>query len=88
LNVYLAGDRKVCQWVIMAAKEMGLMTTTEGGSTFTMNLTLMQDGYPGLEHAMPIVPLFKDVAQLEAERNHRVAGGSKTPHILTLSSRF
>jgi hypothetical protein len=32
-----------------------------------MNLTLMQDGYPGLEHAMPIFPLFKDVAQLEAQ---------------------
>ena len=66
IKQYLAGDRKVRQWVIMAAKEMGLTTTTEGGSNLTMNLTLMQDGYPGLEHAMPIFPLFKDVVQLEA----------------------
>ncbi|HUQ83118.1 MAG TPA: hypothetical protein VM076_18345, partial [Gemmatimonadaceae bacterium] len=67
IKQYLAGDRKVRQWVIMAAKELGLTTTTEGGSNLSMNLTLMQDGYPGLEHAMPIFPLFKDVAQLEAQ---------------------
>lgn len=67
IKQYLAGDRKVRQWVIMAAKELGLTTTTEGGSNLSMNLTLMQDGYPGLEHAMPIFPLFKDVAQLQAQ---------------------
>ena len=66
IKQYLAGDRKVRQWVIMAAKELGLTTTTEGGSNLTMNLTLMQDGYPGLEHALPIFPLFNDVVQLEA----------------------
>jgi len=67
IKQYLAGDRKVRQWVIMAAKELGLTATTEGGSNLSMNLTLMQDGYPGLEHAMPIFPLFKDVVQLQAE---------------------
>lgn len=67
IKQYLAGDRKARQWVIMAAKELGLTTTTEGGSNLSMNLTLMQDGYPGLEHAMPVFPLMKDVAQLEAQ---------------------
>src|SRR4026209_371397 len=66
IKQYLVGDRKARQWVIMAAKELGLTTTTEGGSNLTMNLTLMQDGYPGLEHAMPIFPLMNDVVQLEA----------------------
>jgi hypothetical protein len=64
IKQYLAGDRKVRQWVIMAAQELGLTATTEGGANLTLNLTLMQDGYPGLEHAMPIFPLFKDVVQL------------------------
>ena len=64
IKQYLAGDRKVRQWVIMAAQELGLTATTEGGSNLSMNLTLMQDGYPGLEHAIPIFPLFKDVVQL------------------------
>jgi imidazolonepropionase-like amidohydrolase/Tol biopolymer transport system component len=66
IKQYVAGDRKVRQWVITAAREMGLTTTTEGASDFVMNLTLMQDGYAGLEHSLPISPLFKDVAQLHA----------------------
>lgn len=64
IKQYLAGDRKVRQWVIMAANELGLTPTTEGGSNFTMNLTLMQDGYAGLEHSLPISPFYKDVTQL------------------------
>jgi Tol biopolymer transport system component len=66
IKQYLAGDRKVRQWVITAARELGLTTTTEGGADFKMNLTLMQDGYPGLEHSLPIHPLYKDVQQLAA----------------------
>lgn len=66
IKQYVAGDRKVRQWVITAAREMGLTTTTEGASDFVMNLTLMQDGYAGLEHSLPISPLFRDVAQLHA----------------------
>jgi hypothetical protein len=64
IKQYLAGDRKVRQWVIMAARELGLTPTTEGGSNFTMNLTLMQDGYAGLEHSLPISPFYSDVVQL------------------------
>lgn len=66
IKQYLAGDRKVRQWVIMAAREMGLTPTTEGGSNFTMNLTLAQDGYAGLEHSLPISPFYEDVVQLGA----------------------
>jgi hypothetical protein len=67
IKQYLAGDRKIRQWVITAARELGLTPTTEGGSNFTMNLTLMQDGYGGLEHSLPISPFYKDVVQLEKE---------------------
>ena len=66
IKQYMVGDRKVRQWVIMAAKELGLTPTTEGGSNFTMNLTLMQDGYAGLEHSLPISPFFDDVVKLGA----------------------
>ena len=66
IKQYLAGDRKVRQWIITAARELGLTTTTEGGADFKMNLTLMLDGYPGLEHSLPIHPLYKDVQQLVA----------------------
>jgi len=66
IKQYLAGDRKIRQWVIMAAQEQGLTPTTEGGSNFTMNLTLAQDGYAGLEHSLPISPFYRDVVQLGA----------------------
>jgi len=66
IKQYMAGDRKVRQWVIMAARELGLTPTTEGGSNFTMNLTLMQDGYAGLEHSLPISPFYQDVVELGA----------------------
>ncbi len=66
IKQYMAGDRKVRQWVIMAARELGLTPTTEGGSNFTMNLTLAQDGYAGLEHSLPISPFYRDVVELGA----------------------
>ncbi len=77
IKQYLAGDRKVRQWVIMAAREQGLTTTTEGGQNFTMNLTLMQDGYPGLEHSLPISPFYRDVVELE-----RFSGITYTPTLI------
>jgi hypothetical protein len=61
----------------MAARELGLTPTTEGGSNFTMNLTLMQDGYAGLEHALPISPFYTDVVQL-----HRFSGLTYTPTLI------
>lgn len=66
IKQYLAGDRKVRQWVIMAARELGLTPTTEGGANFTMNLTLAMDGYAGLEHSLPISPFYDDVVRLGA----------------------
>jgi hypothetical protein len=66
IKQYMAGDRKVRQWVITAARELGLTPTTEGGSNFTMNMTLAQDGYAGLEHTLPISPFFDDVVRLGA----------------------
>jgi hypothetical protein len=42
-----------------------------------MNLTLMLDGYPGLEHSLPITPLYQDVIQLTAR-----SGITYTPTLL------
>ena len=77
IKQYMAGDRKIRQWVITAAREQGLTPTTEGGSNFTMNLTLMQDGYAGLEHALPISPFYKDVIELE-----KFSGLTYTPTLI------
>jgi hypothetical protein len=67
IKMYMAGNRRQRQWIIMAAKEQGLMPTTEGGLDLKYNLTMMIDGYPGQEHSFPIYPLYDDVIRLTAE---------------------
>jgi hypothetical protein len=61
----------------MAAREQGLMPTTEGGLDFKMNLTVAMDGYPGHEHSLPITPLYQDVIELYAK-----SGITYTPTLL------
>ena len=67
IKMYLAGNRKQRQWIIQAAKEQKIMPTTEGGLDFKLNMTQLQDGYPGHEHALPIYPLYKDVIKTIAD---------------------
>jgi Tol biopolymer transport system component len=61
LKMYMSGNRQQRQWIIMAAKELGIMPTTEGGLDHKLNLTHGIDGYPGIEHTLPITPKFDDV---------------------------
>ena len=65
-KMYMSGNRRQRQWLIMAAKELGLMPTTEGGLDYRLNMTHAIDGYPGVEHSMPIVPAYGDVVELFA----------------------
>lgn len=64
LKMYMTGNRQQRQWVIMAARELGIMPTTEGGLDYKLDITHVLDGYPGVEHALPIAPLFNDVVEL------------------------
>jgi Tol biopolymer transport system component len=64
LKMYMSGNRQQRQWIIQAAKELELMPTTEGGLDFKLDLTHVMDGYPGVEHALPIAPIFQDVVEL------------------------
>lgn len=76
IKMYLTGNRKHRQWIIMAAKEQELMPTTEGGLDFKLNITQILDGYPGHEHSFPIYPLYDDFLTLVSE--------SKTAYTPTL----
>ena len=64
LKMYMTGNRQQRQWVIMAARELGIMPTTEGGLDYKLDITHALDGYPGVEHALPIAPLYNDVVEL------------------------
>jgi len=63
LKMYMSGNRQQRQWIIMAAKELGIMPTTEGGLDEKLNMTHGIDGYPGIEHTLPITPKYEDVFQ-------------------------
>ncbi len=63
LKMYMSGNRQQRQWIIMAAKELGIMPTTEGGLDMKLNMTHGIDGYPGIEHTLPITPKYEDVFQ-------------------------
>ncbi len=64
IKMYVAGNRQQRQWIIMAARELGLMPTTEGSLNLRQNLNETIDGYPGLEHSIPIYPVYDDYVQL------------------------
>jgi Tol biopolymer transport system component len=64
LKMYMSGNRQQRQWIINAARQLRIMPTTEGGLDYKLNLTHAIDGYPGIEHALPIAPIFQDVVEL------------------------
>ena len=64
LKMYMSGNRQQRQWIIQAAKELKLMPTTEGGLDFRLDLTHVMDGYSGVEHALPVAPIYSDVVAL------------------------
>jgi len=67
LKMYMTGNRQQRQWIIIAAKELGIMPTTEGGLDWKLDLSHAIDGYPGIEHAIPIAPLYEDFVGLLKE---------------------
>lgn len=77
LKMYMAGNRQRRQWIIMAAKELGLMPTTEGGIDYALEVTHALDGYSGVEHSLPVHPIFEDVVKLFVN-----SGTTNTPTLL------
>jgi hypothetical protein len=76
-KMYMAGNRRQRQLLIMAARELKLMPTTEGGLDYRLDMTHAMDGYPGIEHTMPIIPAYDDVVQL-----FKTSGTTNTPTLL------
>lgn len=52
------------QQVLQAARELGINVVPEGGSTFYHNITMVIDGHTGVEHNIPVAPVYKDVLEL------------------------
>lgn len=56
--------REQRQQIIQAARELDMSVVPEGGSTFFHNMTMVMDGHTGVEHNIPVAPLYKDVLEL------------------------
>jgi imidazolonepropionase-like amidohydrolase/Tol biopolymer transport system component len=56
--------REQRQQVLQAAREQGINVVPEGGSTFFHNLTMVIDGHTGVEHNIPVAPVYKDVLEI------------------------
>ena len=54
------------QMIIQAARELHMLVVPEGGSFFNMNMNEIMDGHTGIEHSIPIAPLYKDVIKFWA----------------------
>lgn len=52
------------QQVMQAARELGINVVPEGGSTFYHNMSMIMDGHTGIEHNIPVAPVYKDVTEL------------------------
>jgi imidazolonepropionase-like amidohydrolase len=72
--------RDVRQQFIEAARELEMMVVPEGGSTFFYNMTHILDGHTGVEHNIPVAPLYDDALTLFA--------ASKTGYTPTLIVNF
>ncbi|MFC1482068.1 amidohydrolase family protein, partial [Candidatus Neomarinimicrobiota bacterium] len=54
------------QQIIKAARDLKMMVVPEGASTLQWNLNMLLDGHTGIEHSIPVAPLYKDVISLFA----------------------
>jgi imidazolonepropionase-like amidohydrolase/Tol biopolymer transport system component len=59
------------QQILEAARQLQMEVVPEGGSTFFHNMNMIADGHTGIEHSIPIAPVYKDVVDFWA--NTKVA---------------
>ncbi len=59
--------RDARQMIVKAARETEMEVVPEGGSLVYYNMTHVMDGNTGVEHALPVPVVYKDVVQLFAQ---------------------
>ncbi|MDB5032446.1 amidohydrolase family protein [Mucilaginibacter sp.] len=56
--------REQRQQIVEAARLLQMEVVPEGGSTFFTNMNMIVDGQTGIEHSIPVWPVYKDVKSL------------------------
>jgi Tol biopolymer transport system component len=59
---YLRRDQR--QQVLKAGRELDVLVVPEGGMRLEQNLNQIVDGHTGIEHSIPIQPIYDDILQL------------------------
>ena len=59
--------REQRQQVMQAARELDILVMPEGGSFFYHNMSMVADGHTGIEHNIPVAPLYRDVVNFWSE---------------------
>ena len=55
--------REQRQQILEAARQLKMEVVPEGGSTFFTDMNMIADGHTGLEHSLPVTPIYKDVVK-------------------------
>ena len=64
IKQYLQPNRRRAQWLVDAARNRGMVATSEGGNfDLSHNLGLVMDGHAGFEHALVQFPIYSDVSR-------------------------
>ncbi len=61
---YRQRRRSQRQQVLAAARQTEMMVVPEGASMFEANMSMVVDGHTGVEHAVPVAKVYRDVEQL------------------------
>ncbi len=56
--------REQRQQILEAARQLKMEVVPEGGSTYFTNMNMINDGHTGIEHSIPVAPVYKDVISL------------------------
>ena len=56
--------REQRQQVLQVARELNMIVVPEGGSFFYHNMSMVFDGHTGVEHNLPVAPLYNDVSSV------------------------
>lgn len=64
IKSYNQPRREQRQQIMQAARELGVNVVPEGGSNFYSNMSMIFDGHTGIEHNIPVAPVYNDVISL------------------------
>jgi Tol biopolymer transport system component len=64
IKQYLQPDRRRRQWVVEAARRLGVMVTAEGSIDIDHKTSMALDGHTGFEHPTAMAPLYGDFTTL------------------------